>query len=223
MCLLLQEARELCTLRFLPPPFIFLRLSSAHVCGSLHSGRRKSVRDITIKLECDIKEFISPVVAPGEHFPYAASFHFFPPPSTPPAPPPFLFSIAPPPLPLPLPSVSSSSSSTRVLDVNSPIISHWPRRGSGGVSSTGVDVYIYTLYGARFQPTAVTHKAKKRSHFLAPLRKQRKDHGSNWVVQPGSWTLNHNKHFFLTRPCSENSGVVVAGWVECWSRPRGDG
>lgn len=24
-----------------------------------------------------------------------------------------------------------------------------------------MDVYIYTLYGARFQPTVVTHKAKK--------------------------------------------------------------
>lgn len=130
---------------------------------------------------------------------------------------PLLSNAAPPPPP---PSVSSSS--TLGLDVNCPIISHWPRGGSGGVSSTGVDVYIYTLYGARFQPTAVTHKAKKRSHFLAPLRKQRKDHGSNRVVQPGSWTLNHNKHFFLTRPCSENSGWW-GGWVERWRRMRGGG
>lgn len=105
----------------------------------------------------------------------------------------------------------AASSSTLGFDVNCPIISHWPRRGSGGVWSTGVDVYIYTLYGARFQPTAMTHKAKKRSHFLAPLRKQRKDHGSNRVVQSGSWTLNHNKHFFLTRR-AENRGWGVVGW-----------
>lgn len=119
---------------------------------------------------------------------------------------------------LPPPSVSSSS--TLSFDVNCPIISHWPRRGSGGVSSTGVDVYIYTLYGARFQPTALTHKAKKRSHFLAPLRKQRKDHGSNRVVQSGSWTLNHNKHFFLTWPCSENRGRGCGRWVESWRKMR---
>lgn len=153
------------------------------------TAQQKSVRDITMRAECNREEFISPIIAPGDQFPSTFSS-----PSTSP------FHCPPPPPPPP----SVSSSSTLGFDLNCPIISHWPRRGSGSVSSTGVDVYIYTLYGARFQPTAVTHKAEKRSHFLAPLRKQRKDHGSNRVVQSGSWTLNHNKHFFLTAPCSEN-------------------
>lgn len=165
-----------------------------------------------MRVECDREEFISPIVAPGEHFPSASFIHFFFSLCLPP-----LLSNAPPP---PLPSVPSSS--TLGFDVNCPIISHWPRRGSGGVSSTGVDVYIYTLYGARFQPTAVTHIAKKRSHFLAPLRKQRKDHGSNRVVQSGSWTLNHNKHFFLTQPCSENRVVGCVEGLEWWRRMRGE-
>lgn len=161
-----------------------------------------------MRAECDREEFICPNCCACRPFSFCLLHPLFSLCLSP------LLSNAPPPPP---PSVSS----TLGFDVYCPIISHWPRRGSGGVSSTGVDVYIYTLYGARFQPTAVTHKAKKRSHFLAPLRKQRKDHGSNRVVQSGSWTLNHNKQFFLTRPCSENRGREV-GLVECWRRMGGE-
>lgn len=46
------------------------------------------------------------------------------------------------------------------LNVNS-IISHWPQTRKQQCLVDGMDVYIYTLYGARFQPTVVTHKAKK--------------------------------------------------------------
>lgn len=61
-----------------------------------------------------------------------------------------------------MPSAAAAASFSRAaqLDVNS-IISHWPRRRKQRCLVDGIDVYIYTLYGARFQPTAVTHKAKK--------------------------------------------------------------
>lgn len=95
----------------------------------------------TLKVECDIKEvlflellFVEHIYSPEAFFPY--NLHSYIPNAC------------------PLPSFSCKA---------------WCKLHYFPLAETrkqrclvdGMDVYIYTLYGARFQPTVVTHKAKK--------------------------------------------------------------